>query len=129
MDFDYAIVERNPVKICERILARTASCVVITNFAIAIAKSLASTIKELSDQISCNTMRGTYDTMSWIYYSSSRNYDTTAQQGTIAGTIKKYLDDTSGNKLCSTRYLRTDHEGTWNERLRICPTADFKSNA
>ncbi|CAI7636234.1 hypothetical protein N7533_013687 [Penicillium manginii] len=113
-DFGHALVERTPVRVCERILAATASCVVITNFAIAMAKSLASTIKELSDQGSCDTMRGTYQSMSWA---------------TIAGAVKKYLDDTNGNKLCGTECLRMDHGGTWDGWLKIGPTANFKSNA
>lgn len=128
-NFDHALVERTPVRVCERILAATASCVVITSFAIAMAKSLASTIKELSDQGSCNSMRGTYESMSWVYYSSGRHCDTTAQKATIAGAIKKYLDDTNGNKLCGTECLRMDHGGTWDGWLKIGPTANFKSNA
>jgi hypothetical protein len=89
-NFDLALVERTPVRVCERILGATASCVVIPNFATAMAKSLASTIKELSDQGSCDTMRGTYEFMSWVYYFSGRDCDTTAQQATIAGAIKTY---------------------------------------
>lgn len=128
-DFDHALVERTPVRVCERILAATGSCVVVANFAVAVAKSLASTIKELSDQGSCNTMRGTYESLSWVYHSSGRNCDTTAQQATIAGAIKKYLDDVNGNKLCGTECLRMDHGGTWDGWLKLGPTANFKSNA
>ncbi|KAI9372252.1 hypothetical protein BJX61DRAFT_534106 [Aspergillus egyptiacus] len=115
--------------LCERILTATASCVVITNFAIYMAKSLASTIKELSDQGSCNSMRGTYESLSWVYHSSGRNCDTTAQHDTIAGAIKKYLDEADGNTLCGTECLRMDHGGTWDGWLKIGPTANFKSDA
>lgn len=127
--FDQAIMERTSVRVCERILAATASYVAITNFAVAMAKSLASTTKELSDQSSCNVMHGTYESMSWVYYSSGRNCDTTAQQATIAGAIRKYLDNTDGNKLCGTECLRMDHGGTRDGWSKIGPTANFKSNA
>ena len=128
-DIGTGLVERTPVRVCERIIATTASCVVITNFVISMAKSLASTIKELSDQGSCNTMRGTYESLSWVYYSSGRNCDTTAQHDTIAGAIKKYLADTNGNKLCGTECLRMDHGDTWDGWLKLGPTASFKSDA
>ncbi|KAJ5793389.1 uncharacterized protein N7503_009367 [Penicillium pulvis] len=111
-------MERTPVRVCERVLAATASGVVITNFAIVMAKSLASTFKELFDQGSCNTLRGTYESMSWVYYSSGR-----------IGAIEKYLDDTNGNKLCGTECLRMDHGGTWDGWLKIGPIANFESNA
>ena len=114
---------------CERIISTTGSCVVITSFVISMAKSLASTIKELSDQGSCNAMHGIYESLSWVYYSSGRNCDTTAQHDTISGAIKKYLADTNGNKLCGTECLRMDHGGTWDGWLEIGPTASFKSDA
>ncbi|KAJ5192809.1 hypothetical protein N7449_008951 [Penicillium cf. viridicatum] len=128
-DFDHALVERTPIRVCERILAATGSYVVVANFAVAMAKSLASTIKELSDQGSYNTIRGTYESLSWVYHSSGRNCDTTAQQATIAGAIKEDLNDVNGNKLCGTECLRMDHGGTWDRWLKIGPTANFKSNA
>lgn len=128
-DLDHTLVERTPVRVCERIPIATGSCVAIANFAVAVAKSLASTIEELSDQSSCNTMRGTYESMSWVYYSSGRNCDITAQRAIITGAIKNYLDDTNGNNLCGTECLHMDHGGTWDGWLKLGPTANFKSNA
>ncbi|KAJ5876453.1 uncharacterized protein N7529_002037 [Penicillium soppii] len=48
-DTNNALVERTPINVCERIITVTAACAVITDFVIAMSKSLANTIKELSD--------------------------------------------------------------------------------
>lgn len=77
-DIDSGLVERTPVRVCERIISATASCAVISSYVIMFAKSLASTIKELSNQGSCNLMSGTYQSLKWTYHSSGRNCDTTA---------------------------------------------------
>ncbi|KAF3391418.1 hypothetical protein F1880_007959 [Penicillium rolfsii] len=72
------------------------------------ATTLASAIKELSDQGSSTTTRETDESMSWVCYYSGGNCDMTAQQAITTGAIKKYLDDTNGNKLCGTECLRMD---------------------
>ena len=126
---DTSLVERTPITACERIIATTASCVVITNFVVQLCKPLASTIKELSDQGSCNQMSGTYENLRWSYYSSGRNCDTTAQHDTIAGAIKKYLTTVENNKVCGTQCLRMDHGGTWDGWLKLGPVNGFNDNA
>ncbi|CDM35669.1 unnamed protein product [Penicillium roqueforti FM164] len=63
---------------------------------------MGATIKELSNQGNCNLMRGSYQNLRWTYQSSGRNCDTTAQQATISGAIKKYMTNVEHNKICGT---------------------------
>ncbi|OQE39817.1 hypothetical protein PENCOP_c006G01068 [Penicillium coprophilum] len=128
-DLENALIERTPVQVCERIVATTAACAVITNFAVALYKSLASTIKELSDQGDCNLMRGTSETLKWSYKSSGRNCDTKAQHDTISGAIKKYMADMEHEKICGTHCLRLDYGGTWDGWLNLGPVNSFNDGA
>ncbi|OJJ01308.1 hypothetical protein ASPVEDRAFT_886360 [Aspergillus versicolor CBS 583.65] len=125
----HALMERTPVTVCERVIMTASACSVLINFVKPMVMSLAGTIKGLSDQGSCNSMHGTYETLSWMYHSSGRNCDTTAQHATIAGAIKKYLEEVNGNRLCSTECLRMDHGGTWDGWLKIGPTKNFNKDA
>ncbi|KAA8646839.1 uncharacterized protein ATNIH1004_005514 [Aspergillus tanneri] len=118
-DTNTGLVERTPITACDRTIAVTASCVVIANYVTQLVKSLASTIKEMSDQGNCNAMSGTYQDLKWTYYSSGRNCDTTAQHDTIAGAIKKYLTKVEQNNFCGTQCLRMDHGGTWDGWLKL----------
>ncbi|KAJ5796751.1 uncharacterized protein N7518_005291 [Penicillium psychrosexuale] len=101
-DIDNALVERTPIQVCERIITATAACTVIAGYVISFCKSMGATIKELSNQGNCNLMRGSYQNLRWTYQSSGRNCDTTAQQATISGAIKKYMTNVEHNKICGT---------------------------
>lgn len=67
------------------------------------------------------------DGISWVYYATGRNCDTTAEASTIQGAIKHHLQTTDGSKLCGTECLDLTHSGTWSGYLLIGPTSSFKS--
>lgn len=74
-------------------------------------------------------MRGSYEGLRWSYHSSGRNCDTTAQQATIAGAIKKYMTNVEHDKICGTHCLRMDHGGTWDGWLKLGPVNSFNDGA
>ena len=123
------LTERTNVQICERIITAAGACAAIGSFVIAFAQAMGSTIKQKSNEHSCSSVRGTYESVSWIYYATGRNCDTTAQRETIAGAVKKYLHDVKGNKLCGTECLRFDHGGTWDGWLKLGPTSNYNEGA
>jgi hypothetical protein len=123
------IAERTPITVCERTVVAVGACVGIATYVVGFARNIATTIKDLSNGGNCNAMHGTFEGLRWTYYSSGRNCDTTAQHDTIAGAIKKYLNNVEHNNICGTQCLRMDHGGTWDGWLKLGPVGSFNENA
>ncbi|KAH2272381.1 hypothetical protein KXW96_005411 [Aspergillus fumigatus] len=119
------IAERTPITVCERTVIAVGGCVGIASYVVTFARSIATTIKDLSNGGNCNAMHGTFEGLKWTYYSTGRNCDTTAQHDTIAGAIKKYLNNVEHNDICGTQCLRMDHGGTWDGWLKLAPVGSF----
>ncbi|TGO40703.1 hypothetical protein BHYA_0033g00570 [Botrytis hyacinthi] len=75
----------------------------------------------------CGKSYGSLDGVSWVYYATGRDYDTTAEAKTLQGAIKHHLTTTDGNSLYSTECLDLTHSGTWSGFLLIEPTNSFDS--
>ncbi|TEY44878.1 hypothetical protein BOTCAL_0342g00020 [Botryotinia calthae] len=123
-----SLTPRTDVSVCE-IIRNTAACLTVANILINWTASVAASIKSLSNQGSCSTSYGSLDGISWVYYATGRNCDTTAEAATIQGAIKNHLETTDGNKLCGTECLDLTHSGTWNGYLLVGPTSNFNSGA
>ncbi|KAH1898216.1 hypothetical protein KXV57_009713 [Aspergillus fumigatus] len=123
------IAERTPITVCGRTVIAVGACVGIASYVVTFARSIATTIKDLSNGENCNAMHGTFEGLKWTYYSTGRNCDTTAQHDTIAGAIKKYLNNVEHNDICGTQCLRMDHGGTWDGWLKLGPVGSFNENA
>lgn len=125
---DNSLTIREDVTVCERAIAAVAGCVVITNILITWVTTVGSSIKSLSDQGSCGVSSGALDGISWVYYSSGSNCDTTAEAATIQGALEQHLKSVDGSSLCYNECLDLTHSGTWNGWLLIGPTATFDSS-
>ncbi|KAF7927707.1 uncharacterized protein EAE98_006089 [Botrytis deweyae] len=124
---DTSLIPRTNVRICERVLTATSQCVGLISQAIIISKAIGSAIKSISDAGSCGKSYGSLDGVSWVYYATGSNCDTTAEAATIQGAIKQHLTTIDGNSLCATECLDLTHSGTWSGFLLIGPTNNFDS--
>ncbi|KAF7906842.1 hypothetical protein EAF00_001120 [Botryotinia globosa] len=124
---DTSLVSRTNVKVCEQILRITAQCLTVVSIVVTLSETVGAAIKSLSDAGSCGKSYGSLDGVSWVYYATGSNCDTTAEVKTIQGAIKQHLTTTDGNSLCSTECLDLTHSGTWSGFLLIGPTNSFDS--
>ncbi|KAL2062387.1 hypothetical protein VTL71DRAFT_6653 [Oculimacula yallundae] len=130
-DVEASVVPRKSMKdvrVCERVLTAAAACVVLINGLSAIAGALGGLIRGLADQHSCGKSYGSLDGISWVYYASGSNCDTTAESLTIAGAIKQHLSTVDHSTLCTTDCLDLTHSGTWNGWLLVGPTNNFNTD-
>ncbi|KAF7958093.1 hypothetical protein EAE96_003660 [Botrytis aclada] len=125
---DISLTPRTDVRVCERILSGANQCLGLINLVIVLSKTLGSAIKSISDAGSCGKSYGSLDGVSWVYYATGSNCDTTAEAATIQGAIKQHLATTDGNSLCATECLDLTHSGTWSGFLLIGPTNGFDSS-
>ncbi|KAL5316790.1 hypothetical protein ACEPPN_015841 [Leptodophora sp. 'Broadleaf-Isolate-01'] len=122
-----SLTPRTDVKVCERVLAAAINCVVFGSGIFTIASAIGGAIRGLADQNSCAKSYGSLDGISWLYYATGSNCDTTAEAGTIAGAIKQHLSTVDGASMCTTDCLDLTHSGTWNGYLLIGPSNNFNS--
>ncbi|APA16250.1 predicted protein [Sclerotinia sclerotiorum 1980 UF-70] len=125
---DVSLAPRTDVTVCQAIQTVSA-CLNIANILISWAKSTGALIKSLSDSGSCATSSGSLNGISFVYYTSGRNCDTTAQEDTIQGAIKQHLENVDQGSLCGTQCLNLSHGGTWEGYLLIGPADSFNSGA
>ncbi|KAI1071037.1 hypothetical protein LB507_011493 [Fusarium sp. FIESC RH6] len=117
--------------VCEKILAASASCVVVGGFIRSAAIQFSSVVKHASNVQTCSTFTGYAGPDREIFYryrSTGRHCDTTAEQETIAGAIEHHIKK-HGSKLCGTECLDLSHGGTWNGYLAIGPAKSFDHKA
>ncbi|KAF5879133.1 uncharacterized protein Bfra_006338 [Botrytis fragariae] len=119
-----SLVSRTNVRVCERVLTIITQCLTIVNIVVTLSDTIGAAIKSLSDAGSCGKSSGSLDGVSWVYYATGRNCDTTAEVKTIQGAIKQHLITTDGNSLCSTECLDLTHSGTWSGFLLIPVVAE-----
>jgi hypothetical protein len=124
---DGSLVKRLDVKVCQA-LGAAASCVVIGTGLYHMSSTVATDIKDLSNQKSCATFTGSTDGVTYRYYANGKNCDTTAEQVTIAGAIEHHIKNVNGGKLCQTECLDLTHGGTWDGFLLIGPRNGFDSS-
>jgi hypothetical protein len=91
------------------------------------SSTVATEIKDLSNQRSCATFTGQTDGVTYRYHANGKNCDTTAEQVTIAGAIEHHIKHVDGGKLYGTECLDLTHGGTWDGFLLIGPTYGFDS--
>ncbi|ESZ92107.1 hypothetical protein SBOR_7522 [Sclerotinia borealis F-4128] len=126
---EVSLTPRTPASVCERIIQTTNACLKIASILVQAAKTIGASIKALSDDGSCSKSEGSLDGLSWVYYATGRNCDTTAEAATIQGAIKQHLQTTDGSVLCGMECLDLTHSGTWSGFLLIGPTSTFNSAA
>lgn len=118
---------RQNVKICQAI-ATAAACVTIGSSLYSLSGSMAQTIKDASNLRSCGTFSATSYGISYRYQANGKNFDTTAEQATIAGAIEHHLQTVNNGVLCNTECLDLTHSGTWDGYLLIGPANNFDSS-
>ncbi|KAJ5713179.1 uncharacterized protein N7483_010360 [Penicillium malachiteum] len=116
-----SLSERTDVTVCVHSLKAASNCAGIGTFLIALVKIISSSVYGLSKE--------NYKDISYIYYASGSNCDTTAKKDTIAGALKHYFEKIDKIEICDTECLRMDHGGTWDGWLKIGPTASFDKDA
>ncbi|KAF5685607.1 hypothetical protein FCIRC_3393 [Fusarium circinatum] len=92
---------------------------------------ISSAIKHASNVQTCTTFTGRAGpggNLFYRYHSNGRHCDTTAEQETIAGAIKRHIKR-HGHKICGTECLNLTHGGTWDGYLLIGPADKFDDSA
>jgi hypothetical protein len=92
------------------------------------AEAMASIIFQRSRRNNCAITQGTLDEISFRYSSTGNNCDTTAQQDTIQGALKKALALPGKDSIWPTMCLRLTHGGTWTGYLALGSAAVFDAN-
>ncbi|KAF7883423.1 uncharacterized protein EAF02_005343 [Botrytis sinoallii] len=123
-----SLTPRTDVDVCE-IIRTTASCLTIVKILSGFVASAAASIKSVSNDGSCAKISGSFEGISWVYYATGRNCDTTAEASTIQGALKHHLETVDGSQVCGTECLDLTHSGTWNGYLLFGPTSNFNSAA
>ncbi|PYH93385.1 hypothetical protein BO71DRAFT_478514 [Aspergillus ellipticus CBS 707.79] len=124
-----ALVAREQVKVCERILSAVASCFGIAGVTYTLAEGFAGIIKGRSESKTCASVSGSIAGYDYMYYATGKDCDTTATQETIAGALYHYLTTVEDDKVCGTQCLKLDHSGTWDGFLKFGKSSVFDSSA
>ncbi|KAJ6035921.1 hypothetical protein N7540_000200 [Penicillium herquei] len=126
---DHVPVERIKPGFCDRVPFGTETCRSIQDYLISCLKATISAIRDLSGNDSCNSMRGTYESLTWFYHSSGRECNRDSQREFIIRGIEEYLKDTDIDKFRGVECITVDKGGGPMEGfLKLGPTAIFPSN-
>jgi hypothetical protein len=115
-----SLLAREEVKTCIATSVRVGVCTGIVSYLTTLGFSIANQVKSSSNKHDCSVHNGHIDNVTWSTYASGRNCDTTAQAGTIAGSIDKYLRAQDSN-VCGVHCLKMTHGGTWTGYVTLAP--------
>lgn len=111
---------RQGIRYCISDTARAGVCVAVSGIIGQIGTGIAGVVKGKSDKHDCSAVDGTVARANYRVYATGRNCDTTAQLGTIAGAIDKYLRDVD-SEICGTHCIQLTHGGTWTGYVVLAP--------
>lgn len=115
-----ALERRLDVKYCIANTAQTGVCVGVASILTQIGTGIGGALKGKSNKHDCTAQDGQIDNVTYRVYATGNNCDTTAQLGTIAGAMDKYLRDV-GSDVCGTHCIQLTHGGTWTGYVTLAP--------